>query len=111
MQIDHSAPAIYRKQFRRKLREPLGRILGPGQQGERDQRIGGEEIEGDRSVARMFLNLAQQLLRCEAQVLGIGSGSGWRERVLQHPFAQGNRGLAGSRLEPGAQTHDPSNQV
>ena len=111
MQIDHSAPAIYRKQSRGKLGQPFGRLLGSGQQGKRDQRIGGKEIEGDGSVPGMFLNLAQQLLRGDAQVFGIGSRSWCCQRMLQHPLAQGNRGLAGSRLEPGAQSHNHSNHA
>lgn len=112
MQIDHSAPAIYGKQSRRKLGQPLGRCFRAGQQGERDQRIRGKEIERDGPISRMFFHPGQQLLRGESQVLRIRRSSGRsRERVFQHSRAQRKRRIAGFRLQPGPQTHEPSNQA
>ncbi len=52
VEVDHARGDTSRSSRGGKGAEPLGRRLSLGEQRQRDQRVGGEEIEGDRAVAR-----------------------------------------------------------
>ena len=56
MEVDHASD---QPEAPGELPQPLGATLGLGQQGERDERIGGEQVERHRPVTRVRDHLIQ----------------------------------------------------
>ena len=73
-----------------------------GQERQRHQRISGEQIEGDRAVAGMFLDDRQHALRGQRKVFGQGTAFAHRCGVLQHSLPEGSGTDRGTLRQPAA---------
>lgn len=83
------------------LPETFGRRLGPREKRERDQRVGGKEVERYPAITGMPFDFRQHPLSQSGERFGGTGIECYLGEMVEQPIAQRGRGAGGPALEPG----------